>query len=160
MVLPSTYMTQLTCDAMHHRNQSKLSGSPDAPWDANIHSNPDDEDAAHFTATTEDLIEWGHVSVNYTFDFSNVPILSEFTSSGHSTTSWHLSTDTSHTQKGKFPRAWLRGTTAGDEVGEHWRVSVLPPKAEIFKISLSPSTCIIVTYVMTCSPGSNEFIGT
>ena len=117
-------------------------------------------DAAHFAATTEDLVEWEHVSINYTFDYSNVPILSEFTSSGCSTTSWHLSADTSHTKKGKFPKVWLRGTAAGDEVGECWRALVLPPKVEISKISLRPSICIIVTYVITCSPGSNGFIGT
>ena len=55
--------------------------------------------------------------------------------------SWHLSADTSYTQKCKFPRVWLRGTAASDEVGERQRASVLHPKVEIFKISLSPSIC-------------------
>ena len=90
------YTTQLTYDAMHHGNQSKpvrwfSNEWPDAQWDTDIYSDPDDEDATHATASAKDLVERGHGFVDHTFDFSDFPILSDFTFSGHSLTNQAVS---------------------------------------------------------------------
>ena len=79
-----------------------------------------------------------YVSVLYTWSYLNQVVnlnlclaLFQFQVSmawhWHATDSWCLSANTSHTQKGKFPRVWLRGTAASDEVGECWWASVLHP---------------------------------